>query len=77
LRTRDIGGEFGNPCLVCRALLSRRLGDHRGKQAGMLALAQSLIDHRERTINVAEIDAVIAQTLACQALDDMRKAIAT
>jgi hypothetical protein len=43
----------------------------------MLALAQSLIDHRERTINVAEIDAVIAQTLACQALDDMRKAIAT
>jgi hypothetical protein len=33
-----------------------------------LALAQALIDHPERTLNAAEIDAVIAQTLARQAL---------
>jgi hypothetical protein len=34
----------------------------------VLALAQALIDHPERTLTAAEIDAVIAQTLACQAL---------
>jgi len=34
----------------------------------VLALAQALIDHPERTLNAAEIDVVIAQTLACQAL---------
>ena len=34
----------------------------------VLALAQALIDHPERTLNAAEIDAVIAQTLASQAL---------
>jgi len=34
----------------------------------VLALAQALIDHPERTLNAAEIDAVIAQTLARQAL---------
>ena len=34
----------------------------------MLAIAQALTDHPERTLNAAEIDAVIAQTLACQAL---------
>jgi hypothetical protein len=34
----------------------------------VLALAQALIDHPERTLNAAEIDAVIARTLACQAL---------
>jgi hypothetical protein len=35
----------------------------------VLALAQALIDHREQTLNAAEIDAVIGQTLARQALD--------
>ena len=34
----------------------------------VLALAQALIDHPERTFNAAEIDVVIAQTLASQAL---------
>jgi hypothetical protein len=34
----------------------------------VLALAQALIDHPERTLNAAEIDDVIAQTLARQAL---------
>jgi hypothetical protein len=34
----------------------------------VLALGQALIDHPEGTLNAAEIDAVIAQTLACQAL---------
>jgi hypothetical protein len=34
----------------------------------LLALAQALIDHPERTLNAAEIDAVIAQMLARQAL---------
>jgi hypothetical protein len=34
----------------------------------MLALARALIDHPERTLNAAEIDAVIAQTLTRQAL---------
>jgi hypothetical protein len=34
----------------------------------LLALAQALIDHPERTLNAAEIDAVIAQNLARQAL---------
>ena len=34
----------------------------------VLALAQALIDHPERTLNAAEIDTVIAQTLARQAL---------
>ena len=34
----------------------------------VLALAQALIDHPERTLNAAEIDAVITQTLASQAL---------
>jgi hypothetical protein len=34
----------------------------------VLAFAQVLIDHPERTPNAAEIDAVIAQTLARQAL---------
>jgi hypothetical protein len=34
----------------------------------VLALAQALIDHPERTVYAAEIDAVIAQTLAGQAL---------
>jgi hypothetical protein len=34
----------------------------------LLALAQALIDHPERTLNAAEIDAVIAQPLARQAL---------
>jgi hypothetical protein len=41
------------------------LRDH---QHVLLALAQALIDHPERTLNAAEIDAVIAQTLARQAL---------
>ena len=34
------------------------------KKPVLLALAQALIDHPERTLNAAEIDAVIAQTLA-------------
>jgi hypothetical protein len=34
----------------------------------VLALAQALIDHPKRTLNAAEIDAVIAQTLAREAL---------
>jgi hypothetical protein len=34
----------------------------------VLALAQALIDHHERTLNAAEIDALIARTLARQAL---------
>jgi hypothetical protein len=34
----------------------------------VFALTQALIDHPERTLNAAEIDAVIAQTLAQQAL---------
>jgi hypothetical protein len=34
----------------------------------VLALAQALIDHAQRTLNAAEIDAVIAKTLARQAL---------
>jgi hypothetical protein len=34
----------------------------------LLALAQALIDHPERTLNAAEIDAVISQTLAREAL---------
>jgi hypothetical protein len=33
----------------------------------VLALTQTLIEHPERTLNAAEIDVVIAQTLACQA----------
>ena len=33
----------------------------------VLALAQALIDHHERTLNAAEIDTVISQTLARQA----------
>jgi hypothetical protein len=32
------------------------------------ALAQAPIDHHERTLNAAEIDAVVSQTLARQAL---------
>jgi hypothetical protein len=34
----------------------------------VLAVAQALIDHPERTLNAAEIDAMIAQTLARQPL---------
>jgi hypothetical protein len=34
----------------------------------VLALAQALIDHPQRTLNAAKIDEVIAKTLACQAL---------
>jgi ATP-dependent Zn protease len=34
----------------------------------VLALAQALIDHPERTLNAAEIGAVISQTLAREAL---------
>jgi hypothetical protein len=34
----------------------------------LLALARVLIDHPERTLNAAEIDEVIAQTLGRQAL---------
>jgi hypothetical protein len=34
----------------------------------LLALAQALIDHPKRTLNGKEIDAVIAQTLAREAL---------
>jgi hypothetical protein len=34
----------------------------------VLALAQALTDHPDRTLNAAEIDAVIAQMLARQAL---------
>ena len=34
----------------------------------VLALARALIDHPERTLNAAEIDAVISQTLAREAL---------
>jgi hypothetical protein len=34
----------------------------------VLALAQALIDHPERTVYAAEIDAVIAQTRTRQAL---------
>jgi hypothetical protein len=34
----------------------------------VLALAQALIDHPERTLNAAEIDAVISQTLARETL---------
>jgi hypothetical protein len=34
----------------------------------VLALAQALIDHPQRTLNAAEIDAVISQTLAREAL---------
>jgi ATP-dependent Zn protease len=34
----------------------------------VLALAQALIDHPVRTLNAAEIDAVISQTLAREAL---------
>jgi hypothetical protein len=41
------------------------LRDH---QHVVLALAQALIDHPERTLNAAEIDAVISQTLAREAL---------
>jgi hypothetical protein len=37
-------------------------------QAVVLALAQALIDHPERTLNAPEIDAVISQTLAREAL---------
>jgi hypothetical protein len=33
----------------------------------VLALAQALIDHPERTLNAAETDVVIAQTLAREA----------
>jgi hypothetical protein len=41
------------------------------------ALAQALIDHPERTLNAAEIDAVIAQTLAREALaaEQARRAV--
>jgi hypothetical protein len=38
---------------------------HRGL---VLAMARALIDHPERTLNAAEIDAVISQTLAREAL---------
>jgi hypothetical protein len=34
----------------------------------VLALARALIDHPERTLNAGKIDAVIAQTLAREAL---------
>jgi hypothetical protein len=37
-------------------------------KSALLALAQALIDHPERTLNAAEIDAVISQTLAREAL---------
>jgi hypothetical protein len=40
----------------------------------MLALAQSLIDHPERTLSAVEIDAVIAQTPARQALAPSKSA---
>jgi hypothetical protein len=43
----------------------------------VLALAQALIDHPERTLNVAEIGAVISQTLAGDALaaEQARRAV--
>ena len=43
----------------------------------VLALAQALIDHHERTLNPAEIDAVISQTLAREALaaEQARRAV--
>ena len=43
----------------------------------VLALAQALIDHPERTLNAAEIDAVISQTLAREALaaEQARRAV--
>jgi uncharacterized membrane protein YtjA (UPF0391 family) len=43
----------------------------------VLALAQALIDHPERTLHAAEIDAVISQTLAREALavEQARRAV--
>ena len=43
----------------------------------VLALAQALIDHPERTLNASEIDAVISQTLAREALaaEQARRAV--
>jgi hypothetical protein len=43
----------------------------------LLALAQALIDHPERTLSAAEIDAVISQTLAREALaaEQARRAV--
>jgi hypothetical protein len=42
-----------------------------------IALAQELIDHPERTLNAAGIDAVISQTLAREALaaEQARRAV--
>jgi hypothetical protein len=46
-------------------------------QAVPLALAQALIDHPQRTLNAGEIDAVISQTLAREALaaEQARRAV--
>ena len=46
-------------------------------QAVPLALAQALIDHPQRTLNADEIDAVISQTLALEALtaEQARRAV--
>jgi hypothetical protein len=43
----------------------------------VLALAQALIDHPQRTLNAAEIDVVIAETLAREALaaEQARRAV--
>jgi hypothetical protein len=43
----------------------------------VLALARALIDHQERPLNAAEIDAVISQTLAREALavEQARRAV--
>ena len=43
----------------------------------VLALARALIDHQERPLNAAEIDAVISQTSAREALaaEQARRAV--
>jgi hypothetical protein len=68
--TRDIGGEFGN--LIRASFVEHRyqepLAIIEENKPVMLALAQALIDHLERTLNAAEIDAVIAQALEREAL---------
>jgi hypothetical protein len=70
VRTRDIVDDFGN-------LIRASFVEHCYQEAlalieennpVLLALAQALIDHPERTLNAAEIDALIPQTLARQAL---------
>jgi hypothetical protein len=50
------------------SIVSGSARDHRGTQAGGARTRAGLDRHSERTLNAAEIDAVISQTLAREAL---------